>query len=286
MKRVIVLVADDNYVDHAKALVMCCKKYGSWIDDFAFVCPSNSRAAETFSQKGFKVCLREAESFLQKFYVFDDFFRQWDQVLYMDCDVIVQSDLYRLFSLLASSEKPILMDTEDLTTLETFWRDEHKIRNAPLYARMQLEFPHITQRTFNSAFMLFRPNELPVNTVNKLFAVQTWVSPANVINSEKDSCGILRGGGTDQQIINLVLYSYIAAIPSKFVCYWAFDEGESRVVPSRGWTGTEIPVALHYSRWYAPWIEKVPHAGAYMVHRLEESAYNIYQENLKDFEAL
>ncbi len=107
-------------------------------------------------------------------------------------------------------------------------------------------------------------------------AIQDRIEPANRIAE----------GGTDQQVINLLLWPQTKKIPDKLVCFWGCGELVNDIVSvTRGWVGGEVPVALHYSRWYAPWIVKTPKMDAYGIWRLGKVCHELYQENLAAFES-
>ena len=130
-KRAIIIVADNNYIDHAKSIMVNCREQGGWQEDFVVICPTNSEAAAEFRKYGIEVLETSLKGFMQKFEVFNPFFRIWDEVLYMDCDILVQDDLSRLFSLLKVEDK-IWMDTEDGKIIDMFFRDEQKEQNRDL----------------------------------------------------------------------------------------------------------------------------------------------------------
>jgi len=275
-KKVIILVADNNYVDHAKSIAVNCVSQGGWDGDFAVICPTNTEAAAEFRRIGFHVFETEFKGFMQKFSIFDKWFKQWDMALYLDCDILVQDDLSRLVALLDMEDK-IWMDTEDGSTLETFWRDPNKEANQAVYQWMQDNYPNVNKQTFNSAFILFRPNSIPDGTPNKLLEIQKAIEPVNRMDND----------GTDQQVINLLLWDYCKKIPRKLVCFWGLAEPINDVDSEwRQFNKGDIPVAIHYCRWHAPWIKKTPDADAYRVLKLEKSCYELYHENLSKFETI
>ena len=273
-KRTIIIVADNNYIEQAKSLAVNCVIEGGWKEDFAIICPTNTEAAAEFRSWGFHVLETSLKGFLQKFEVFNSFFEQWERVLYLDCDVIVQDDLERLFALLDVEDK-IWMDTEDGKVIDMFWRDENKAGNHHIYDWMSNVYPHVnTHQTFNSAFMLFNPSSIPEDTVKALVDVQAVIHEAN--NPDK--------GGTDQQTTNLVLWHMARKIPNKLVCFWGLAEPQNDVDSDfRLYKKGDVPVAIHYCRWYAPWIKKTPDADAYDIDKLGRVCYELYQENLSKF---
>jgi len=195
----------------------------------------------------------------------------------MDCDILVQDNLDRLFSLLEVEDK-IWMDTEDGKIIDMFWRDEQKAQNQHIYDWMANNYPHVyTNQTFNSAFILFKPSSIEETAVHELVTIQRLIHEAN--NPDK--------GGTDQQTINISLWHQAKKIPNKLVCFWGLAEPQNDVDSEwRQYKKGDVPVAIHYCRWYGPWIKKTPDADAYMIRKLEKSCYDLYQENLSKFKTI
>ena len=278
-KEVIIFVADDNYIEHAKALAVNCRVQGNYKGDFAVICPVNSTASQEFKKYGFYVLEVEATGFLQKFFIFDKFFKQWEKAFYLDCDILIQDNLSRLFDLLNNGDEwgkgDIWMDTEDGKIIEMFWRDKEKESHADIYEMLNREYPHVnTNQTFNTAFILFHPSAIKEDTTQRLIDLQARIHEAN--NPAKS--------GTDQETINILMSNEIKKIPNKMVCFWGCAEPQNDVFSeTRGWRGGEIVIGVHYCRWYAPWLEKRPDMDAYFLHRLNIPCNELYKQNLSKF---
>jgi lipopolysaccharide biosynthesis glycosyltransferase len=206
--------------------------------------------------------------------VFDEYFKQWEQALFLDCDIVVQDDLERLFRLLETDETKIWMDTEDGSTMETFWRDTNKEQNKDVYELMREKYPHVDKQTFNSSVMLFKPEYIDSGVPQTLIEIQEEVKR---VNSPENL-------GTDQQIINLLLWNQSRKIPNKLVCFWGLAEPQNDVDSEwRLCKKGDIPVAIHLSRWYSQWIKKTPDADAYLNRKLNIPNYDLYHQNLLKF---
>lgn len=270
--RVVIIVSDNNYVEHTKSLIMNCRIQGNYDGDFAIVCPVASSAAHTFTDLGFYVVERDGENFFLKFQMFDEYFRKWRKAIYMDCDVIVQDDLNRLFDLLDTHD--LWMDTEDCSTLQSFHKDKERHLHEEVYTHMIKNYPHVNNQTFNTGVVVFYPHSIPDNAPKTLMDIQREIEPANR----------LENGGTDQQVINLLLGNKCKKIEKKMVCFWGLAEPQNDVDSEyRKYKKGDKPVIVHYSRWYSPWIEKTPDADAYMCRRLNRPCNDIYKENLRLF---
>ena len=148
-----------------------------------------------------------------------------------------------------------------------------------IYEAMGKRFPHIhtADKMWSTALLLWEPESIPNDTIEQLRALQ----------EEFKVCNDPEKGGTDEQIIDLLLHNHMAQVGEKGWCFWGLDEENARV-PSiaRGWRGGEIPVVLHYGRWYAPWIKKKQDMDAYTVPRLNRVCHEFYAENLAKFEEM
>lgn len=280
----IVLVADAKYSEHAKSLMVNCRIEGQWGGDIVLIAPEEF-AATDFANRGIPIFHVPDVGFLTKFWLFGDALRRWGQVLFLDCDVIVQGSLQRAFDALTATEllpadgKPILADLED-TTAEQSWKvwDKEADDHPAVYTELRREYPWMSLRVWNTAFLLFEPASIPRGTVETLKATQEKYKIAN--DPAK--------GGTDQQVIHLILHERMREKPDKLFGWWGHDEPQCRVYSEfRHWRGDEVPIALHYGRWYAPWIPKEPGVDGYRNLRLGSvPCLDIYRRNLARFEEL
>jgi len=276
-RQVVIFVADSNYVDHVKSLAVNCREHGNYKGDFAVICPTGSDIKKEFEPYGFHILERGSTTFFQKFFVFDEYFKRWDSACYMDCDIIIQDDMQRLFDLLNNDGKYIYMDTEDGSTMLSFWRDTKANEHKDVYDWMRTNYPHVDSQTFNSSVIVFKPESIPANAPQTLIWIQNQIEK---VNSAVE-------GGTDQQTINLLLAPQCKRIPSKLSTFWGLAEPQNDVVSeTRGWVGGEVPVAIHYTRWYAMWNKKTPDADAYLIRKFNMPTFEFYHQNLEKFKDL
>ena len=278
---VIVLVADDNHLAHAKHVMVNCRREGQWEGDFLLIVPEGLDTADMES-RGIAVYPVPASGFLTKFWIFSERVRSWRAALYLDCDVIVMSALAPLFQQLADyvpledGSQPIIADMEDCPAWMTLEKASHGSKERhELFNALVREFPDVLNDFWNSAMLLYGPSTIPDGSVARLEEVQ---SRYELINNPAE-------GGTDQQIIHCVLFQRIRRIKEKLWCFWGLDEPNARVQSdSRGWHGREVPIVLHYTRWYAPWIVKQPEAEAYYNDRIRHVCHEFYTDNLAAFD--
>lgn len=281
-KQVISFVADDNYLDHAKSVMVNCRRQGEWSGDFCMISPADCQNSD-FERRGVHV-LRvpdEGWDFMVKFHAFTSYFHQWERALCIDLDVMVQGNLHSVFDSLARKLPWIYCTLEDGSILGGLkhW-DPQSGEHPEVYERLEARFPHVNERMYNMAFIFYTPSVIPSDTMAKLRAGHEEFKEANPTNA-------------DQMLVNLLLYDRLAEAGKDYFCFFGADYPENRVVSEyRGWRGDEEPAILHYTRWHAPWVVKqICHSpepntepGGYRNHRLGRICHELYAENLAAFE--
>lgn len=280
-ENVIIIVADDTFLPHAKHAMVNCLREGRWDGDFALIVPLETDVSD-LEGRGITIIHVPATGFLTKFFVFSEWLHRWSTALYLDCDVIVQDDLGCLVQQLSDYEaledgsQPIIADLEDTPAWMIFERAAHGLPSERHRTFMALvrEYQCVLEQFWNTSILLFDPRSIPADTPGRLLEVQ---QKYQLINNQEEE-------GTDQQIIHCVLYDRIRKVKRKLFCFWGLDEPNARV-PSdtRGWRGDEVPVLLHYARWHAPWIVKTPDMDAYRNRRLDCVCHEFYANNLQQF---
>lgn len=285
--KVIVFVADEKYLPHYKALAVNCRNEGQYGGEFLWIVPDNHEPwTDDLVNRGFHVLYTEDRGFLAKFSIFNTALREWDQAMYLDADVIIQLPLQPLFDQLANwpmetpSRRRILAMREDVPVFMGWqiW-DKDWQAHTELYERMSERFPFVnaslnSDKMWNTSVMIYEPASIPKDTVDQL----------RLLQEEFFVCNDPAKGGTDEQIIDLLLHHHFAQVAEKGWCHWGLDNHNARVPSiSRGWRGDEVPVILHFTRYYAPWLIKEPDADAYASHRLGRPYRDIYADNLAAF---
>jgi len=280
-KQVISFVADDAYLDHARSVLVNCRRQGQWDGDFCLITPGGCRT--DFDHRGIHVLRvpEEGWDFMVKFHIFTPWFNKWEQALCIDLDVMVQGKLQKIFDGLTPSLPSILCTLEDGPTLGGLktW-DKEADKHPEVYEEIERRFPHVHERMFNMGLIFYQPSSMPEDTMARLRALHEEFKVANPTNA-------------DQMLVNLLLYDRLEEAGKDYWCFMGGDYPENRVQSdSRGWRGDEVPVVLHYTRWMAPWIVKqtcdspVPNTepGGYRNHRLGRLCHELYAENLAAFD--
>lgn len=103
-KYVLVTLADNNFIDQAKQLFSSAYHNGGWRDDMLLLTNNLSDSeSKEFTEQGIliKKCkpikkvdnTRFSDIILCKYYLFSDYFTKWDNVIFLDADIIVQASL-------------------------------------------------------------------------------------------------------------------------------------------------------------------------------------------------
>ena len=258
-KEVVVLVADKNYKEHAKSLFVNIKKEGQWDGDYCLLTNMIIDDYQEFIDKGIYVKqIDMSNPFYVKFSVFDSYFKQWEKVMYLDCDILINGPLSTIKNL---DNTDMYCDGEKITIrdLFTMWycgglakqiNGKHFNTNMDQESLNDLDTNfNVENLCFNSAFMYFNTKLINETTVNELEILRDRYKKINF------HVGLTEG--TDQPILNLLFINNWTQIPNKYVSY--FGDQDSNTIVS------------HYCHWSAPWNGSVP------------SAHNRYVDNLNNF---
>lgn len=283
-KDVIVIVANDAYLPQVKALMVNCRRQGNWKGDFCLVSAEDCNPSDLEGRGIFVMRAPDTEwTMFTKFHIFSDYFKQWDRVLCLDCDILIQGDLNEACDGMAKQLPAILFDgssndgSADVSIIHN-WQHFDALYGSgsdahpELYDRMRQKFPHIDKPILTADVIFFSPETVPEGTVQKLQSVAEEFIEANE-------------GRIDQPVYSLALYDKMAPIGKDFCTWWAFDDPGNRVeCEARGWRGDEYPAIVHYWNMYAPWLVKTPNAGGYYNERLGRVCHELWAENLAAFE--
>lgn len=273
MHSVIVIAADQNYLQHAHSLMVNCRKQGEWKGDFCLILPSTCDPTY-YESRGIFVLADDAPTYYKKFAIFDEYFIQqvntryeyfddrWDMAIYLDVDVLVQRPLE---SLLHEHELGTILAVRepfDMMHGFTFWAEPEHLKKPEVLDGFRWLWKNYdpTQKQFNTGIMVYQLRTLPKGIRQELESMRERIATLNthVVN------------GTDQPVFNLVCRDLFKAVRSRLFCYW-YEEGPDTV-------------AIHYNSGYAPWREKEETQNAYFNSVLNRPCHSIYQENLADFE--
>jgi lipopolysaccharide biosynthesis glycosyltransferase len=258
-KKVVVLVADKNYKDHAKSLFVNIQIDGKWDGDYCLVTNMEKDEYKEFEDKGIYVKkIDTLNPYFVKFSVFNTYFKQWDKIMYLDCDILINSPITTITNL---EDVDMYCDGEKISVRDMFtmWYNgglsemvngKHFNTNLDQHTLFDLDNNFdVEKNCFNSAFMYFDSKLINSTTVDELESLRERFKKINF------HVGLSEG--TDQPILNLLFLDNWTQIPNKYVSY--FGDQDSNTIIS------------HYCRWSAPWVNTNP------------TIRNKYNDNLNKF---
>lgn len=211
---VIATLSDRNYIDQAKQLFSSIYFNSGWKGDYLLLAQGLSdHERGWFTDRG--IIIRNIDSLriekfpwlpgtvLGKFYLFDEWMKRWDQVLYIDSDATVGGSL------------------DPLTELKGFWASpdfhDRKLRGQFLEPRMLGSDPgkkealerlgqsyDLDAVSFNSGVMLFETGSLPEDPFTRSIEIYRDLEPI-----------ILH----DQSVLNLLFYGKWTNLPLAYNNY-------------------------------------------------------------------
>ena len=229
-KYILVLAADSNYINQAKALISSAVSQGKWKHDICIITDGLSGdQIKEFSDKG--IYIKENAANLNNYYIkiniFSEYFKQWDKVLYVDCDILFSGDINCLMDInLDFMCEKELQRGKGYPTGNYF----NKPLDPQLYEKIDKEYD-LNQDSFNSCCILYNTNIL--KSGDKTFDdIAELKSELDLINTHNG------GGGTDQPILNLYFQNIWKEFPDSMVTYWQRECNTSLI--------------LHFTHWFAP----------------------------------
>lgn len=110
---VLVTLADENYVEQAKQLFSSAYWNGGWDGDYLLLSYKiPEKKLKWFRKKGILIfkckplCkdselrnrrdIKWTKSVINKFYLFDYFFKKWKKIIFLDCDIIIRTSIKNL----------------------------------------------------------------------------------------------------------------------------------------------------------------------------------------------
>ncbi|MFA5856455.1 MAG: glycosyltransferase [Candidatus Pacearchaeota archaeon] len=203
-KNVLITLADKNYIEQAKTLFSSAYFNGGWDEDFlllSFEIPE--KKLNWFKNKGIKIIrCKKIDSTdnifnkehslicINKFYMFTDYFKKWDKVIYLDSDIIVKSSLLEL-----KKYKGFY------ATIDPTLRLKNQIISGYKYNFLRYLF----KKSFNAGVLVFNTEIIKENSFNEL---------KNLFNKYKNKIKY-----SDQTILNLYFSNKIKELPLVYNVY-------------------------------------------------------------------
>lgn len=258
MKKVFVVISDENYLSHAGSLFINALNEGKWDGDLCLITNNinDDSKLSKFKDLGVNVLKRKNDNpYIINLFVFDEYFKQWDYVVYMDCDFMIFKDLNIFLENHDLQYDGIMADKEPFKIHEYFCQGwENDLKNKSL-KDLRLEYD-IDQFGFNAGFFSFNTKIINDNTLSNLFELDKKIKSIN--NHTHPT-------GSDQPIFNLYFNKKTNYIKDNNICFWKLIDDRT--------------IASHFCRWDAPWVNN-QHSPLFNMTYVEK-----YKENLEIFNA-
>jgi lipopolysaccharide biosynthesis glycosyltransferase len=255
MKRnLLVTLADQNYINQAKQLFSSVYFNAGWEGDYMlFAHEIPEEELKWFTDKGIliKKCaslLTEAEignrpvTVLSKFYLFTPEFKKWQNIVYLDADIIVRASLNELTNIRGLAvhrcdnfgrqfvkPRSMLLDTES-------WKI-----NMKLFDELKRNYD-LREEGLNSGVMAFSSDIIEEDTFAKLKRLSELYGKISKYG--------------EQPILNLFFYKKFTLLPSGFV-YNFLDINymlrSCNIEPDK-----IMGIILHFNSPSKPWLPKIP----------------------------
>lgn len=254
MKKVLILISDKNYLEHAKSLFANARLDGKWDGDLCLIANNvEDKDLVDFKKFGVEIIHKSTNYiYLNNFFIYDEYIKKWDYAIYMDCDFMIFDDLSKILSDEIKNKPILTVDKEPFYIHEYFcqnWNQEDKNKALKNY----LQEYDLNKYGFNAGFIAFNTSIIEPNTTKKLFELADKLKPINnQLNPENEN------HISDQPIQNIYFINNLNYVENKKVSYWRELKQNT--------------IAAHFCRWDAPWRN----------HEFSQSYNKKYIEKYKD----
>jgi len=228
--QLLILVTDLNYIEHVKYNIKNIRNVYGEIEICVLCDKSDYEEIKklldyknVFIRKIQTDLEQEERKYLNKFHIFDPFFKRWQKILYIDCDTLIFSSLNDIFKIL-SDEKNFIVDFENSEIKDFFYN--LSVENLDIN---QIEI--IKNKGFNTGIILFNSSIIENNTISNLYHLSEKLSKYNRHG---------HGEMGDQPIINIYFYQIASQVVENMFCYWVNID--------------ERTIISHFCHWFAPWV--------------------------------
>lgn len=236
MNNLVIFATDENYLNHIKYNINNIRDKHGDIDICIMHDSSKDELIRNELQR-YKVIFfpikpltdkNFGHAYNLKYHIFENYFKNWHKILYLDCDTMIFENLNTLFNLL-TNDKKLIVDFEKNKILDFFttWSPRNESNNK--YYELLEKETDINKNGFNAGIVLYDSSIINLDTIIKLYELD---KKYETINKHVEK-------GSDQPIINL-LYSDIAhQVPNNLFSFWTLYNPNN--------------IISHFCRWDPPW---------------------------------
>lgn len=254
MKKVLVIVSDENYLEHTKYLFHSASTIGKWNGDLCLIANNvDDDLLDDFKKFNIHILNVKVDNFYySKFFIFHKFFKNWDFVTFIDCDFTIFGNLNLIIDEETMSLPVLNVEMEPFRIHEYFCQGWCNLDKSKTLEQLYNDY-NLNKFGFNSGYMSFNTSLIYDNTLNDIFKLSKDLYHIN------NHCEI----GSDQPILNLYFINDINPIKNQKVSFWRASTNET--------------IAQHHLHGEAPWINQD------YSEKLNKTYYENYIENLNNF---
>ena len=248
MKKVFVALANKKFIEYSKSLFHSARVDGKWDGDFVLIVPKEDKGKfdeKEFTDNGIKIFFGKTlpgnpKPHYYKYYLWTEYFKQWDWIFYCDMDVLFFNNIDLNVN---NRQKNILYanDCNGTKLNEQFKKDEMTDKWSDL-------------PSFQSCFMLFHKDLIKDNTFDNLMLLH------NEYYVYYDL--ILDGLTEEQSILNVEFLDKWEELGDKFLnvypraneLEWEWEEMIKPFDDNRDYKSDGV-IALHFYQYFQPWSE-------------------------------
>ena len=268
--KVCVALANKKFIEHSKSLFHSAKVDGKWNGDFVLIVPEKDR--DTFNEKEFtdkgveifygKTLPGNPKPHYYKYYLWTEYFKQWDWIFYCDMDVLFFN---KIDFDLEDKQKDILYTNDCAGTPLSYQFEYRKEYVEKMDTDTHAKFEWINKNwgywddgpnipSFQSCFMLFHKDLIQDNTFENLIKLHNeYYVYYNLV---------LHGLTEEQSILNVEFLGrwkelgdkFINAYPRAQELEWEMDKMNKSYEDKRDYKSEGI-IALHFYQFFQPWSE-------------------------------
>ena len=281
MKKVFVVLSDKNYLEHFKSLYYSAITIGKWDGDFVVIVPESDK--EEINEDEFKgvkffygeTLKGEPRPHYYKYYLFDDYFKQWDWIFYCDLDVLFFNEI----DLDLDNRKKDVVYANDCNYTPLCYQFEHRKEQRENFNKKQIERYEwmrenwMSVTSFQTCFILFHSDLIDEKILDSLIELhEEWYVDLDLVIHD-----LLE----EQAIINVKFMDRWEELGDKWLNVyeraneldWDYEELIKSFYDDEDYTGNGT-IAQHFYQFFQPW----------SLHNVR--FYNVYRDNLKGFEEL
>ena len=262
MKKVFVALADKKFIEHSKSLIYSAKVDGKWEGDFVLIVPESDKGEfdeKEFTDKGVEIFFGKTlpgnpRPHYYKYYLWTDYFKQWDWIFYCDMDVL----FFNKIDLDLNNRQEDILYANDCNGTLLNKQFEHRDWVLEKFDNEQIEkLKWVTDnysdlKSFQSCFMLFHKDLIQDDTFDNLIKLH---------HEYYVYYDLVKHGLTEEQsILNVEFIDKWKKLGDKFLnaysraneLNWEFDKMDEDYEDKEDYRSDGI-VALHFYQFFQPW---------------------------------